>query len=72
MCGGVVKEFYPTRTVEGKNVKVYTVVFSIIRNVADLHGLWRKKTFLGYTEVACVDQAAKQLGVCWSLMKGQL
>ena len=54
---------------EGKNVKVYTVVFSFIRIVADLHGLWRKKTFLSDAEVACADQAAKQLGVCWSLMK---
>ena len=65
----LLKEFHPNRTVEGKNVKVYTVVFSIIRSVVDLHGLWRKKTFLSDTEVACADQAAKQLGLCWSLMK---
>ena len=43
--------------------------FSIIRSAADLHGLWRKETFLSDPEVACADQAAKQLGVCWSLMK---
>ena len=55
----LLKEFYPNRTVDGKNVKVYTVVFSIIRSVADLHGLWRKKTFLSDAEVAGADQAAK-------------
>ena len=65
----LLKEFYPNHTVERKNVKVYTIVISIIRSVADLHGLWRKKTFLKHAEVACADQAAKQLGVCWSLMK---
>ena len=32
----LLKEFYPNRTVEGKNVKVYTIVFSIFRSVADL------------------------------------
>ena len=65
----LLKEFYPTCTVEGKNVKGYTIVLSIIRSVAHLHRLWGKKTFLSDTEVACADQAAKQLGVCWSLMK---
>ena len=60
----LLKEFCPTCTVEGKNVKVYTVVFSIIRCVAHLHGLWREMTFFRDTEVACADEAAKQLGVC--------
>ena len=59
----LLKEFYPNRTVEGKNVKVCTFVFSIIRSVADRHRLWRKKTLLSDAEVACADQAAKQLGV---------
>ena len=48
---------------------MYTFVFSIIRRVADLHGWWIKRTFLSDAEVACADQAAKQLGVRWSLMK---
>ena len=39
------KEFYPNRTVKGKIFKVYIAVFSIIRSVANLHGLWRKRTF---------------------------
>ena len=64
----LLKEFHPNRAVDRKNVKVYTVVFRIIRSVADLHELWRKKTFLSDAEVACADQATKQLGVCWSLM----
>ena len=29
----LLKEFYPNRTAEGKNVKVYKIVFSIIRSV---------------------------------------
>ena len=65
----LLKEFYPNRTVDGKNVRVYTIVFIIINSVADLHGLRRKKTFLSDAEVACVDQADKQIGVYWSLMK---
>ena len=65
----LLKEFYPHRTVERKNIKVYTIVFSIIRSVADMHALWRKKAFLSDAEVACADEAAKQQGVCWHLMK---
>ena len=48
---------------------MHTIVFGIIRNVCDLHALWRKKACLSDVEVACVDQAAKQLGVCWPLGK---
>ena len=62
-------EFYPNSTVEGENGKEHTTLFSIIRRVADVHGLWRKKTFLSDTKVACADHAAKQLGMCRSLMK---
>ena len=65
----VLKEFYPNSNVEEKNVKVYTVAFSVIRSVGDLHGMRRKKTFLSHAEVACGGQATKQLAVCWSLMK---
>ena len=64
----LLKEFYPNRTDKGKNVKVYTVVFSIIKSVAKLPTWWRKKAFLSDAEVACADQVANQLGVCWHPM----
>ena len=35
----LLKEFYPNHTVGGKNIKVYTIACSIIRSIADLHGL---------------------------------
>ena len=56
------KEFYLNRIVEGENVKVYTMIFSIIKSVANLQISWRKKAFLSNAEVSCVDQATKQLG----------
>ena len=34
----LLKKFYANSTVEGKNVKVYTIVFRIIRSPGDLHG----------------------------------
>ena len=57
----LLKEFYPNRTVEGNNVKVYTFVCSIVRSVTDLQGLWRKKTFLSDTGVACAYQGVRVL-----------
>ena len=64
----LLKEFYPNHTVEGKNVKVYTFVLRRIRSVAQMDILWRKKTFLSDSEVACLDQATKEFGVCRQLM----
>ena len=48
---------------------MYTIVFSIIRRVADPHALWRKKTFLSYVQLACADQATQQVRVFRHLIK---
>ena len=64
----LLKEFYPNCSVENKNLRVYTVVFSMLNSVVQLHTVWRQKTWLIDEEVSQVEQAAKQLGHCWNLM----
>ena len=61
----LLKEFYPNRSVENKNLRVYTIVFSMLKSVVQLHTVWRQKTWLGDEQA---EQAAKQLGHCWNLM----
>ena len=60
----LLKQFYPNRSVENKNLRVYTVVFSMLNSVVQLHMVWRKKTWLNAKEVSQAEQAAKQLGHC--------
>ena len=64
----LLKEFYPNRSVENKNLRVYTVVFSMLNGVLQLHTVWRQKTWLSDEEVSQAEQAAKELGHCWNLM----
>ena len=64
----LLKPLYPNGSVENKNLRVYTVVFSMSNSVAQLHTQWRQKTWLSDEEVSQAEEAAKQLGHCWNLM----
>ena len=41
------------------------LVFSIIKSVTDMHTLWRKKTFLSKSKVACGDH---HIQTAWCVM----
>ena len=64
----LLKEFYPNLSIENRNLRVYTVVFSMLNSVVQLHTVWRQKTWPTDEEVSQAEQAAKRLGHCWNLM----
>ena len=64
----LLKEFYPNRGVKNKILRVYTVAFSMLNSVVQLHTVWRQKRLLSDEEVSQAEQAVKQLGHCSNVM----
>ena len=49
-------------------LKVYTVVHTMLLALIHLHTLWRKKAYLSDVEVEEAERWARKLGECWKLM----
>ena len=59
---GLLKQLYANRSVEDKNLRVYTVVFSKLNSVVQLHTVWRQTTWHGDEEVSQADDSTKAAG----------